>query len=167
MDILREVLAPLPAEPYDGVEAWWSAYSARDRDPVDAAIAGGARADRVAWAFASGYAAALRALLPSLGKMRACVAATEEKGAHPRAIQTTLEGTRVRGKKQWVTLGKWAEVLLVVAKEGERDGRPVLRVVKVDGKNVRIVSSTAAPFVPEIEHAQIEIDTDGEPLEGD
>jgi hypothetical protein len=156
---------------YEDAGAWWTAHvlRSRNRDPIDAAIAGGAAADRVSWAFASGYAAALRALLPSLGEKRACVAATEDRGAHPRAIQTTLEGRRVRGSKRWVTLGKHAEVFLVVAKAGEEDGRPRLRVVLVDAKShgITIVSSTPAPFVPEIEHAQIEFDTEGEPLEGD
>jgi hypothetical protein len=165
--ILRDVLVPPAQETYDGAEAWWKAHAARKLDPIDAAIAGGARADRVAWAFASGYAAALHAMVPSLEGKRACVAATEEKGAHPRAIQTTLEGKHVRGRKHYVTLGTHADVLLVVAKEGEKDDRPLLRVVRVDTRHVKIVSSTAAPFVPEITHAQIEIDTDGEPLDGD
>ena len=169
--ILRRVLVPAPADACADVESWWTAHTERssDLDPIDAAIAGGAAADRLAWAFASGYAAALRALLPAIGAKRVCVAATEDSGAHPRAIQTTLEGRRVRGKKRFVTLGARAEVLLVVAKSGEKDGRPVLRVVRVDAKapGVTVVSSTPAPFVPEIEHAQIDIDADGEVLDGD
>jgi hypothetical protein len=169
--ILRRVLVPAPPEVCADALSWWTAHTKRssDLEPIDAAIAGGVAADRLAWAFASGYAAALRALLPAIGPKRACVAATEDAGAHPRAIRTTLDGNRVRGKKQFVTLGAQAEILLVVAKSGEKGGRPVLRVVRVDASSpgVTIVSSTAAPFVPEIEHAQIDIDTDGEVLEGD
>src|SRR5207249_4607102 len=58
--ILRHVLVPADPETYAGVEAWWSAHTSRALDPIDAAIAGGSVADRVAWAFGSGYAAALR-----------------------------------------------------------------------------------------------------------
>lgn len=168
---LAPVLFPQPIEPCADVEAWWTLHTKRSegKSTIDSAIAGGAAADRIAWAFASGYASALRSLFPALGSKRACVAATEERGAHPRAILTTLEGRRVRGKKHYVTLGTHAEKLLVVAKEGEREGRPALRMVLVDAKapGVTIVSSAAAPFVPEIEHAQIEFDADGEPLDGD
>ena len=48
------------------VQAWrprQAALCARHANPVEAAIAGGFAADRLAWAFCSGYQAALRALV--------------------------------------------------------------------------------------------------------
>jgi len=164
--LLARVLSCAEPDSYASVSDWWRAQDF-SLSPIDAAIAGGARADRIGFAFASGYAAALRAMVPSIGTLRTCVAATEENGAHPRAIQTRYENGRVRGKKNWVTLGNHAEIFLVVAKTGERENRPILGVFRVIAKNARILSSRAAPFLPEIEHAEVEFDCDGEKLPGD
>src|SRR6185295_153430 len=93
--LLRFALDPAVMPPaVDELRAWWDATAALRAtwtEPVDRAFAGGACADRLGFAFAGGYAEALRALVPELppGSITA-LCATEEGGAHPRAIRTRL-----------------------------------------------------------------------------
>ena len=62
--------------------------------PLTAAIRGAAATSSVGGAFLAGYQAALRALVPDLPDGLVALCATEEGGAHPRAIATllTLDG---------------------------------------------------------------------------
>src|SRR5262245_27952435 len=123
--LLRFILDPALAPPAaDDLIAWWDA-TARHRaawtDPFDRALAGGACADRLGFAFAAGYAEALRVLVPDLppGSITA-LCATEEGGAHPRAIRTRLVEVapgrhELSGRKRWATIASAASSLLVVA----------------------------------------------------
>lgn len=129
---------------------------------IDRAILAGFSADRIGYAFAGGYRAALSRLVPSIAH-HACLAATEEGGGHPRAIRTTLrphptvaEAFVLDGKKLWVTLGTEADELLVVASTGEADGRNTLRVVRVPAhrEGVTLIPREPAPFAPEIPHSE-------------
>lgn len=135
------------------------------------AAAGGFAADRLGWAFSSGYCEALRRLVPALSAADgsggpAALCATEEGGAHPRAIKTTLSpdpqgGFVLSGRKQFVTFGSLARRLLVVATEGEDgEGRSRLVVVCVpaDREGVRMQALPALRFVPEIPHASVQLD---------
>ena len=176
--LLDKALVPPGA---DTLRAWWDATSAeRDAWPrtIERALIGGACADRMGFAFASGYSEALRALAPAAPTGITALCATEEGGNHPRAIQTRLtpagEGRySLSGKKKWATVASEASALLVVATTGEgADGRNQLRVVRVltSAPGVRL-HSTAAPFVPEIPHAEVELEqvavTDADILPGD
>src|SRR5262245_11666572 len=99
---MRELLHFLLAEPVDdaapetesSLASWWEErrdLRARFASPIDRAIAGGRSAGRLGFAFAAGYHAALSALFPSIGDERfAALCATEEGGARPRAIRTSL-----------------------------------------------------------------------------
>jgi len=165
--LIRLVLEPQPMPPAESLVAWWQATAAR-RDaydtPVDRAIAGGACADRVAFAFASGYSEALRAMVPSLrGLSSFC--ASEEGGAHPRFIKTQLAPAEpgrytLTGRKKWATNASAAGALLVVASTGTGpDGKNRLRVVRVPVSAPGVtVHTTTAPFVPEIPHAEVSLD---------
>src|SRR5436305_889000 len=78
----------------DSVSAWWPRHlgAVAGLDAIESAVASGFHADRVGFAFAGGYHAALRRLVPSLdAEHLAALAATEEGGARPSAIRTTLE----------------------------------------------------------------------------
>jgi acyl-CoA dehydrogenase len=96
----------------------------------------------------------------------ACLAATEEGGAHPKAIRTRLEqdaerGYRVVGTKRWATLADAAEVLLVVVSEGfTSEGQNRLRVVRVPAKTegVTLRRMADAPFAPELPHYELSLD---------
>ncbi len=135
------------------------------------AVAGGAAASSVGTAFLAGYRAALARLVPSLPPERAaCLCASEEGGAHPRAIATTLRATdgggwRLDGRKKWVTGAPHADVLLVVASIGvgggvDADGRNRLKLARVDAKapGVTFHPLSPTPFVPEIPHAEVSFD---------
>ncbi len=145
---------------------------AGDATPIERALVGGVRADRLGFAFVSGYTSAVVTLAGgalaarglSFPALRPCVAATEAGGAHPRAIATTLgrdeHGLRLDGAKRWVTLGDQASHALVIAREGELDGRPALKAVLVPlhRAGVRLGATPAPPFVPEIGHAELTLD---------
>ena len=162
-DALHHVLSADPAaEPIDGVEPWWARHRARAASietSFGRALVGGFCADRIGWAFSSGYQEALGALVPSLRGTRAALCATEgSPGAHPRSIETTLRDGALNGKKSYVTLGGAAERLLVVASEGERPNgqrRLAVVIVPADRAGLSLESRPPTPFVPEVPHARL------------
>lgn len=183
-ELLAHVLRPLD-EPlsFEHTSAWWAdhrrATQALER-PIDRAIVGATRVDRLGFAFAGGYAAALRAMVPGLpDDTLSSLAATEAGGAHPRAIATTLTPAGagswlLEGQKSWVTLGPEGGILLVVARVEPTSGeRPSLRVARVDAgaPGVTITPLPHMPFVPEIAHASLALEgvrlTDAQLLPGD
>jgi hypothetical protein len=147
--------------------------------PFGAAVAQAGRAPTVGGAFLCGYQAALRALVPSLPADRTiCLCATEEGGAHPRAIQSTWkpasggDGWQLDGRKKWVTGASQADLFLVVASTGKDDsGRNRLRLGVVGARQpgVTLQPMPPTPFVPEIAHAEVSFEAvfAGELLEGD
>jgi alkylation response protein AidB-like acyl-CoA dehydrogenase len=134
--------------------------------PIDRALVGGRAAGGVGGAFLAGYQAALHALIPSLADGPiVCLCATEEGGAHPRAIATRLEpdrdGFRLSGRKKWVTGGPLAERLLVVASTGlDAAGRNRLRLALLDARQpgVTVQPMPPTPFAPEVPHAELDLD---------
>lgn len=127
--------------------------------PFDRALALALRADRLGHAFAAGYHAALRALVPALGPAhRAALCATEAGGAHPKHIATRLDGNTVTGEKRWVTGGASATALLVLCVSGENPlGRKDLRLVWVDATDPGVLfeEMPPTPFIPEVPHAAV------------
>ncbi len=164
------VAADVPVESGPTLATWWAAIraeTARWREPVDRAIARGALSDRVAFAFAAGYQAALRKLVPAIPDERVvslCV--TEAKGNHPRAIETTLARdaggvVRLRGQKRWATHSPHATDLLVAVRAGlAADGRPEIKLVRVraDAPGVIVETMHGIAFVPEISHGSVTLD---------
>lgn len=151
------------------VAAWWPrwrALAAGESNPFERAVRGGAEADRVGWAFASGYQAALRALDPSLpDDAIAALCVTEAEGNFPRAIRTTLTrkdgGNEVSGEKRWTTLGPEGGVFIVIAREaGSDEARPSLRAVRIasGAKGLSVESMPPTSFVPEVPHARVRLD---------
>lgn len=133
--------------------------------PIDRAVAGGFLADRIAYAFAAGYEAALRRLVPGLPTnaiVSLCI--TEREGGHPRAIKARLEkdspGGRyfLTGEKTFITAALESEIMLVAASTGAGpDGKNQIRMVLVErGKpGVRVTPMAELPFVPEISHGVV------------
>jgi acyl-CoA dehydrogenase len=155
------------------VEVWWLrqlALCAQHARPIQAAIAGGFAADRLAWAFCSGYQAALRALIPNLpadALVSFCV--SESGGNHPRAIQTSLlpnpelTGQFVLdGHKRWTTLGPDSSLLLVAARIGgaAQDERVQLKLalVRRDAPGVSLRTMSEIRFIPEVAHAEVHLE---------
>jgi acyl-CoA dehydrogenase len=144
--------------------------------PFGAAAAEASRAATVGGAFLCGYRAALKALVPSLPAGNVCLCATEEGGAHPRAIRSTWKqaggGWQLDGQKRWVTGGAAADFLLVVASVGSDDAgknRLKLGLVAARQPGVTLRSMPPTPFVPEISHAEVTFEAVFVPelLEGD
>jgi acyl-CoA dehydrogenase len=161
------------------VAAWWprfSALAAQYAQTIETAIAGGFGADRLAWAFCSGYQAALLALVPDLpATALASFCVSESAGNHPRAIQTALlphpdaPGKFILdGHKRWTTLGPDSTLLLVAARMGgavqsERVApsgeRIALRLVRVhsDAPGVSLRPMSEIRFIPEVAHAEVQL----------
>lgn len=171
MRCLRTILgSPLDPAPMPSRAAWWErhrAIAASERAPFDRAVLGGFAADRLGYAFASGYQAALRALVPDLPDDRvASLCVTERGGAHPGAIETSLEAAgegrlRITGRKRWATLSGDAGVLLVAASAGvDERGRKRIRVarVAVPSAGVTLTPMPETPFIPEIGHDDVRIE---------
>lgn len=170
MDLLLRRLMesdPEPA-PVAQIADWWPIHERAAAGlalPLERAVAAGFAADRLGYAFASGYREALRHLVPQYGGLMA-LCATEGGSAHPSALRTALwkspgeDGWILDGRKSWVTLGAQAERLLVVASEGQDpQGRNRLAVVSVtaDREGILWEPLPPAPFAPEVPHAAVEL----------
>jgi hypothetical protein len=182
-DVVAEALrARTRAHACESVADWWPrwrAIAARHRESLDRAVAGGAGADRLGWAFAAGYQSALRALLPTLpDDVVAALCVTEAEGNHPKAVRSTLDpdgpGFRISGEKRWTTLGPDGGLFIVVAREpGSPEERPSLKAVLLRSGTPGLSVLPMAPtrFVPEVPHARIRLENvrvePGSLLEGD
>jgi hypothetical protein len=158
--MLARLLESPTLHPHGSLEEFWAAHreATAGLSTVERALLGGLHADRLGYAFAAGYRAALSSLVPELGDEIAALCATEAGGAHPRAIQSTWRDGRLDGHKKWTTLGARASSLLVVARVNDASSdRPELRVLRVpaNAKGVRFEPMTDTPFVPEIPHAEV------------
>lgn len=164
IDVLSCVLTPGAPIAAPDVLAFWSLHRRAiegDVSPFDAAVRGGALADRLGYAFVAGYEAALARLVPDRDRTRtAALCATEAGGAHPRAIATAIAEGALRGEKTFITLGEHAEDLYVLAKTGEDEGRAKLALAHVarDAPGVHVTPLATMPFVPEIPHASVRFD---------
>ncbi len=154
------------AAPCESVADWWPRHRAIARDhadPIHQAIVGGFVADRVGWAFASGYQAALHALFPDAPADRICaLCVTEADGNSPKAIKSSLRQTGddwvLNGSKRWTTLGPEGALFFVAARdEAASAARVRIRIAKVDSKaeGLKIESMPATKFVPEVPHARL------------
>jgi hypothetical protein len=153
----------------ESVAQWWQrhrAIAAEQPDPIHQAIVGGFVADRVGWAFASGYQAALRALFPDAPGDRICaLCVTEADGNSPKAIKSSLRrnGTHwiLNGAKRWTTLGADGALFFVAARdEAASATRASIRIARVssNAEGLKINRMPDTKFVPEVPHAQLEFE---------
>jgi acyl-CoA dehydrogenase len=157
------------AAPCESVSEWWPRYRSITVDcptTIRRAIAGGLAADRLGWAFASGYQAALHALFPDAPDDRICaLCVTEADGNSPKAIKSTLRkdgsGWLLNGAKRWTTLGPDGALFFVAAREEAASAeRPAIRIVRVSpgSPGLKIQAMPATKFVPEVPHARLEFE---------
>jgi alkylation response protein AidB-like acyl-CoA dehydrogenase len=163
--------APTQVPPRASVGEWWPRWragAAQAASSAEQALLGGFDADRVGWAFASGYQAALRALLPELpADAVAAFCVTEESGNRPRDIHTRISpqadgSVAISGAKRWTTLGPDSSLLLIVgalppAEEGARAQLKVARV-PVGTPGLQLLPMPETRFVPEVPHARVQLD---------
>lgn len=164
------VTAPADRRPIDSLDAWWTRHVDASRTferSIERAVVGGFAADRLGYAFASGYREALVALLPGVDATGVTIlSATEEGGVKPSAIRTALTereggGLSLSGRKKWATLATRADFVLVAAAAGADDrGRTRLRMVRipVSRAGVSVRPMPPPPFTPEIPHAEMSFD---------
>ena len=161
--------AQATAKPCESVADWWPrhrAIAAEHAGSIEQAIVGGFVADRVGWAFASGYQAALHALFPDAPANRLCAfCVTEADGNSPKAIRSSLKKNGsawiLNGAKRWTTLGPEGSLFFVAARdEAARTDRPSIRLVSIasGAPGVKIQSMPATKFVPEVPHAQLQFE---------
>jgi hypothetical protein len=163
--------APTDVPSCASVAEWWPRWrqgAALAATTAEQALRGGFDADRVAWAFACGYQAALRALLPQLpADALAAFCVTEETGNRPRDIRTRITahagGTvTLSGTKRWTMLGPDSSVLLVAGVMGPAapNARALLKVarVAVGSPGLQLLPMAPTRFVPEVPHARIVLD---------
>ena len=156
----------------------WQQRVAQGHDPMALALQGGFAADRLAWAFAAGYQAALRALLPdSAPHELLALCLTETTGNRPRDLRCSAVPQAdgrwlLEGDKSWATFGSAATTLLVIAVQGstpapgvpaaaEALGLPpppprllALRVPS-EAPGVQVGGMPATGLVPELPHARL------------
>lgn len=145
----------------------WGAYQrerAHGASPFTAAVVVASQVDRLGFAFAVGYPAALEQMIEGV-RLPCALCVTEAKGNSPRSIETILQpkgdGFELRGTKSFVTFGNLAETLIVLAKLGVKtDGRPDLAVVQIPSSRagVALLELPKAPFVPEVPHTSVRFD---------
>lgn len=161
--------SPAHAEACESVGAWWSrhrALAAAHPGTIERALIGGFAADRVAWAFASGYQAALHALFPDAPDDRICaLCVTEAEGNSPRAIKSSLrkegDGWLLNGAKRWTTLGPEGSTFFVAARDETASGeRASIKIVRVpsDSAGLKIERMPETKFVPEVPHARLQFE---------
>ena len=164
LDVLfRDVEAP----PKQSLLDVWGAYRSERASglrPFEAAVRVAATVDRLGFAFAVAYPAALEHMVTGVD-LPCALCVTEAEGNSPRAIETTLERSgdhyQLTGTKTFVTFGNLAEILLVVARAGAKpDGRPDLVVVQIPAtrRGVELRELPTTPFVPEIPHTSVRLD---------
>ena len=159
------------SHPYGSLDEWWPLFREERQNwnqPIDQALIGGAMADRIAYAFAAGYQAALHHLDPTLPKDRiASLSITEEGGGHPKAIEATFsrgdgEGVYVlNGKKKWATMSSDGGLVLVAASRGVDDaGRKQLALARLDmnTSGITITEMPRTDFAPELYHCRLLFD---------
>lgn len=107
-------------------------------------------------AFAMGYQAALRVLWPSAPAGLGAICVTENRSIRPADLATRVSGTRLFGRKDFVTAGDQAEWLMVAAR-CETEGlqpRLSMTVVYPGEPGVRLEALPPAPIMPETGHAR-------------
>ena len=150
-----------------GLSEVWDAYRserAAGASPFSAAVIVASLVDRLGFAFAVGYPAALEHMIAGV-PLPCALCVTEANGNSPRAIESTLvpkgDGYTLHGTKTFVTFGNHAETLIIVAKVGEKpDGRPDLAVVRIPAgrKGVVLHELPQTPFVPEVPHTSVQLE---------
>jgi acyl-CoA dehydrogenase len=130
-------------------------------EPFARAVRAGAASPGVGPAFLAGYRQAIAALVPSLGPPHLpSLAATESGPLHPREVRTTVRDGRVSGHKRYVTGAPGADRAVVLASAGQDGDRLRLVAVLVDlgGPGVTLRPMPPTPFVPEVPHAELDLD---------
>lgn len=164
--LLRPVSERADCETLDDWLPHWNRAQLRlaDAGPFTAAIDAALGADRLAWAFFSGYKAAVQASFPDrVPSGRVAAFCANESGRRLTDIATTLhatpQGQVLQGGKSWVVAGVRECCLLVLARRvpGPARGPGSLVVVQLASSHagVALAEGPALAMVPELPHAGV------------
>lgn len=153
----------------------WQRSLAAGGPPIGLALRGGFAADRLAWAFAAGYQAALRSLLRGVGPQELLsLCLTETTGKRPRELRCTATRQAdgrwlLQGHKSWAAFGAACTTMLVIARTGDGAGaagaasdstpQPQLVALRVpnDAPGVRLDGMPATGLIPELPHGRLDL----------
>lgn len=159
---LDAALAATPHAEIADLDAWWAGHRAIALNhPFERAVAGGIGADRLGYAFASGYVEALCALHPDGGDVPRSLAVTEQGAPTPSSIATTLRDGVLTGEKAFATLGQIAQRFLVAARRGTHpDGKADIALVVLSrgAPGLKVGPGPVTTFTPEVPHARLTMD---------
>lgn len=146
----------------------WTAVQMKHADcsPFVAGVAAALQADRLAWAFFSGYQAAIRSAFPgALSAATVAAFCVQEPGRKISEIKTSLDedagGLLLQGDKGWLLADPEDFVLFVLARRAGRGKGPgSLAVVSLPFQSDGIVRGPvrAQAMVPELAHAEVSFD---------
>lgn len=170
--ILPELLLGRPApQTMESLSAWlpvWRSACRRygSHGSYVSAIAAALQADRMAWAFFSGYQGALQAAFPDLdtsGEPAIASLSANESGTRLHEIGTTLSSVqgelRLNGHKSWVIAGVEDMTLYVLTRldGGPAQGPGSLGIVRIPGTAMGVEMGTPRPqsVVPELPHSGV------------
>jgi len=132
----------------------------------------GLRSANLSQAFSLGYRCALQRLCPELNQKEwAAFCVTEESGAHPKKLKTTVSAKGVlNGAKSFVSMADRAKQLLIIAVEGYAEDRPILKAVQVElpviGLDLTVLPSMG--MLPGVAHGKLVLnEVQGSILKGD
>ncbi len=146
----------------------WTAVQMKRADcsPFVAGVAAALQADRLAWAFFSGYQAAIHSAFPgALSAATVAAFCVQEPGRKISEITTTLDehgsDLLLQGHKGWLLAGPEDFVLFVLARRAGRSKGPgSLAVVSLPFQSDGIARGPvrAQAMVPELAHAEVSFD---------
>lgn len=158
MGWLRVMQQREPFAPDESLTELWAEAVRRwpGASPFDLAVFAARAVPLPGLAFAMGYQAALRVLWPSAPAGLGAICVTENRSIRPADLATKVQGTRLSGRKDFVTAGDQAEWLMVAAR-CESLGQPPrlsMTVVYPGEPGVRLEALPPAPIMPETGHAR-------------
>ncbi len=147
---------------YQNIKDWSLDYYqlVKDKAPIDRAIVGGFQCQQFSFAFMAGYQAALEKMFPSIAPNEfKALCVSEEKGGHPKVIQTVLQNNQITGVKTYVTAGTEADHLLVLCKTNESvNDRPILRIVHIPRQAAGVeLANFELPFMKDVKHGKLKL----------
>tara|TARA_R110001592_G_scaffold237577_1_gene496803 strand:- start:451 stop:1404 length:954 start_codon:yes stop_codon:yes gene_type:complete len=172
--LINILLSPsIERKTFGSMADWFKYFNQQTRQfskPIDRAILGGRLSLNVSFTFTSGYQSAIEALFKPETEQLSSFCVTEEKGNHPRAVETRLfresGSVFLTGKKQFVSGANDSECLYIACRderEGagfDKAGRPILKLVSVPASvaGLQIQAMPALGFVPEVSHGKVFLD---------
>jgi len=143
--------------------ASWRQLPLDELSPFALAVLGGFQADRAAWAFSSGYEAALRAMFPQISGGGLHGFSLSEEGIRSlRDLQTLWQadskgGVVLNGNKGWVPLPDHCEAYFVVCRAGGSQGALSVVRMPATADGVAMSPRNPAAFMPELPAARMQL----------